>query len=163
MRARCSPRQVCSPAANEMCGMRLRKMSNVSGCSQRASSRFAEPMHTSITAPSRYLDAVEFGGLGGEALHGGQRRLEPQPLLDGGADELAIVLHRRELLGMGQQQVEQVARRPVGGLQAGGQQQPQERVDGLVGQLLAVDLGGDEIADDVLGGLGLAQSICSMK
>ena len=67
-----------------------------------------------------------------------------------------FVLHRVELFGVGEQQVEQVARRPVGGLQAGGQQQPQKGVDGLVGQLLAVDLGGDEIADDVLGGMGLA-------
>src|SRR5271163_728967 len=54
---------------------------------------------------------------------------------------------------MGQQQIEQVARRPVCGLQTGGQQQPQERDDRLVGELLAVDLRGTQVADDVLGRL----------
>ena len=44
--------QVCSPAAKEMCGRRFRKMSNSSERSHRFSSRFAEPMQTSITAPS---------------------------------------------------------------------------------------------------------------
>src|SRR5208337_3346777 len=53
---------------------------------------------------------------------------------------------------MGQQQVQQVARRAIGGLQPGRQQQPQERDDGLVGELLAVDLGGEQVADDVVGG-----------
>ena len=36
---------------------------------------------------------------------------------------------------------------------AGRQQQAQERDDGLVGELLAVDLGGDQVADDVVGEL----------
>ena len=42
---------------------------------------------------------------------------------------------------IGEQAEEQVAQRAVGGLDAGGQQQPQERVDLLVGELLPVDLG----------------------
>ena len=113
-------------------------------------------MQTSITAPCGNGHAFEFGFLGSVSLHGGQRRLEPQPLLDGGSDELAVRLHRTELFGMGQQQEQQVSRRPVGGLQPGGQQQPQERVDRFVAELLAVDLGGDQIADDVLGRLGPA-------
>jgi hypothetical protein len=44
---------------------------------------------------------------------------------------------------MGEQQLQQVARRPVGGLQPGGQKQAQERDDRFVGELLAVDLRGD--------------------
>ena len=41
--------------------------------------------------------------------------------------------------------------RPVCGLEAGRQQQTQERDDRLVGELLAVDLRGHQIADDVIG------------
>ena len=41
-------------------------------------------------------------------------------------------LHRPQLVGIGQQAVEEVARRPVGGLDPGRQQQAQERVDLLV-------------------------------
>jgi len=37
-----------------------------------------------------------------------------------------------------------------------GKQQPEERVDRVVAELLAVDLRGDQIADDVLGRLGPA-------
>ena len=38
--------------------------------------------------------AFELGVLRRVPLHGGQRRLEPQTLLDGGRDELAVGLHR---------------------------------------------------------------------
>jgi len=62
-----------------------------------------------------------------------------------------IALYRLELLAMGQQQIEQISRRPVRGLQPGRQQQAKERVDGFVGELLAVDLRGHQIADDVFG------------
>ncbi len=64
--------------------------------------------------------------------------------------------HRVELVAVGEQQVEQISRRPVGGLQARGQQQPQKRVDRFVAELFAVDLGRHQIADDVLGRCGPA-------
>jgi len=53
--------------------------------------------------------------------------------------------------GISDRQVQQIARRAVGGFQSGRQQQPQERDDGLVGELLAVNLGGDQVSDDVVG------------
>ena len=68
--------QVCSPAAKDMCGRRFREMSNSSECSHRASSRFADPMHTSITAPAGKGHTFEFGFLGHVPLHRGQRCLE---------------------------------------------------------------------------------------
>ena len=131
--------------------------------SQRVSSRLAEPMQTSITASPGMATPSSSVSSMARALHGGQRRLEAQALLDRRGEQLVIGLHRRELLRMRQQQIEQVARRPVGGFQPGGQQQPQERVDRFVAELLAVDLGGDQIADDVSVGLDLRSSICSRK
>ena len=71
--------------------------------------------------------------------------------LDRGRDEVAILLQRLELVGMGQQQQHQIARRAICGLEPGGQKQPKERDDRFVGEFLAVDLGCDEIADDVVG------------
>jgi hypothetical protein len=73
-------------------------------------------------------------------LHGGQRRLEPETFLDGGRDELVILLYRTKLIGVCEQQIEQVPRGPVGGLQSGRKQEPQERVDRFVAEFLAVDL-----------------------
>ena len=52
IRARWSPMQVCSPAAKDRCGVRFRKISNCSDRSHRRSSRLAEPMQTSTTAPA---------------------------------------------------------------------------------------------------------------
>ena len=52
---------------------------------------------------------------------------------------------------MGEEQLQQISRGSVGGLEPGGQQQPQKRDDRLVGEFLAVDLRGDEVADDVVG------------
>ena len=95
--------------------------------------------------------AVHLDIAGGVARHQDQRGLVPDPLLDRGGNEVAIPLQRLELVRMSQQQLQQVSRRPVGGLESGRQQQPQERDDRLVGEFLAVDLRGDEIADDVVG------------
>ena len=67
-----------------------------------------------------------------------------------------VGLQRGELVRMCKQQIQQVSRGPIGGFQPGGQQQPQEGVDGFVAELFAIDFRGDQIADDVLGGLGLA-------
>ena len=57
------------------------------------------------------------------ARHPDQRRLVAQPLFDRGRNEVAILLQCLELVGMGQQEVQQIARRPIGGLQPGGKQQ----------------------------------------
>ena len=83
-------------------------------------------------------------------------RLEAQPFLDRLRDQLAVGLQRGELVRMREQQIQQVSRGPVSGLQSGGQQQTQEGVNGFVAEFFAVDLGGDQVADDVLGGLGFA-------
>ena len=66
----------------------------------------------------------------------------------------AVCPHRLELVGMGQQQVEKVARGPVRRLRPGREQQPQEGVDRLVGESFAVHLGRDQVADDVFGRMG---------
>ena len=59
-------------------------------------------------------------------------------------------------VGIRQQREQQVAQRAVGRLDAGGQQQPQEREDLLVFELVAVDFGGGERADQILFRLGSA-------
>ena len=86
-----------------------------------------------------------------------QRRLEPQGFLDRLRQEGPVIADGLELVGVGQEQVEEVARGAVGRLGAGRQQQTQERVDRLVRQPFAVDLGQDQVADDVFLGIRPAQ------
>ena len=62
----------------------------------------------------------------------------------------AIGANGVELLGVGEQPEQQVPQRAVGGLDAGREQQAQEGEDLLVGELLAVDLGLREAADQVV-------------
>jgi hypothetical protein len=56
----------------------------------------------------------------------------------------------RHRVGVRQQRDERVAHDPIGGLGTGGEEQPQEPVDLLVGELVAVDLGVHEVADEVV-------------
>ncbi len=94
-------------------------------------------------------DARQLHLAGGGAVDRQQRRLAPQPLLDRLGEQGAVGGHGGQLIGMGEQEIEQVARRTVGRLGPGREKESQEGVDRLVGQLLAVHLGRDEVADDV--------------
>ena len=87
------------------------------------------------------------------AADAGERRLPAEALLDRDRHERAVVAERGELLGPGEQAEHEVARRPVGGLGAGREQQPQERDDLLVGEALPVELGLGEDADHVVAGV----------
>ena len=78
---------------------------------------------------------------GGHARDDEQRRFPPNRLLDRLRDQRPIGANGVELLGVGEQPEEQVPGRAVRGLDAGGEQQAQEREDLLVGEALAVDLG----------------------
>ena len=104
--------------------------------------------------PGTEGDAADLDLAGRRPVDGEQRRLAAQALLNGLGQQRAVVAHRLELLGMREEQVEQVARRAVGRLGPGRQQQAEEGVDGLVRELLAVHLGRDQVADDVLGRVG---------
>src|SRR6202035_284728 len=53
--------------------------------------------------------AIDFHVPGGRARNAHERRLVPEPLFDRRRYQLTVTLHRRELLGMGQQQIEKVA------------------------------------------------------
>ena len=111
--------QVCSPAANEMCGQAFPEDVEVFG-----------PLPALLVAVGRADADVDHRTLGiatldlgvdvGRTLHRRQRGLVAQALLDGRRHQFAVGLDRPELLGVGEQQVDQVARRPVGGLQTGG-------------------------------------------
>ena len=142
MRARCMPRQMCAPNANAMCCCGSRKMSNRSGSSQRLSSWFAAPSRRSRMAPGRDAARRRARRRAIAGAHdAGERRLPAQALLDRLRHQRAVVAHRVELVGMREQPEEQVARRAVGGLGAGREQQAQEGEDLLVGEALAVELG----------------------
>ena len=80
----------------------------------------------------------------------GERRLPAQALLDRLLHQRAVGAQRVELVGVRQQAEQQVARRAVGRLGAGGEQQPEEGEDLLVGEALAVELGLREHADQVV-------------
>ncbi len=70
--------------------------------------------------PCRNRNPFQLNLFGGESLDGGQRRLEAQSFLYRLGDQPMIFGHRGELVGMDKQQMEQVARGPVGGFQPGG-------------------------------------------
>ena len=64
-----------------------------------------------------------------------QRRLPAQALLDRLRHQAAVGAQRVELVGVGEQAEEQVARRAVRRLGAGREQQPEERADLVVGRV----------------------------
>src|SRR5262249_53084978 len=65
----------------------------------------------------------------------------------------AVGADSAELVWAGKQSEQHVPERAVRGFDAGWKQQPQEREDLLVGELLTVDLGACESADEILAGL----------
>ena len=72
--------------------------------------------------------------------------------------QAAVGAQRVELVGVREQPDEQVARRAVGRLGAGGEQQPQERADLVVGEPGALELGLREHRDHVVGGVRARRS-----
>ena len=132
IRARCMPRHMWGPCANARCGMAGRKMSKTSGLSQRVSSWLAEPMQVDTLPPSGMVTPAISTSLVAVRLiwsSGGSKR-SPSSMAWGRRERSSRTAV--ELVGMGEQQEEQVARRAVGGLRPGRQQEAQERVDGLV-------------------------------
>ena len=63
-RAKCIPRHMWMPPANEMCAWRGRWMSNVLASVQRLSSRLAEPMHRSTCAFAGMVVPLDLDFLG---------------------------------------------------------------------------------------------------
>ncbi len=87
--------------------------------------------------------------------------VEAEELLDRLRDPLGVLDQQRPIVGMGGEVVEDVAEGAAGGVEAGGHQRQAERDHDVAGQRLAVDLGrqevGDEVGLDVVGaGLALA-------
>ena len=96
--------------------------------------------------------------VGDGAAHDEQeRRLVADALLDGLRKEGPVVVDGIELVGVGEEAEEQIAARPIGRLRARRQEQAQEGENLLVGELMAVDLGADQVADEVVLGLPPAQ------
>src|SRR3546814_6349839 len=77
------------------------------------------------------------------------RSLPAQRLVDRLRNQVAIGGHRRELLGMRQQSGQQHAGAAIGGVAARVHQLAQEGDEHIVGQTLAVDFDGGEMADQV--------------
>ena len=71
--------------------------------------------------PGTEGDPADLDLTGGRPVDGEQRGLASQALLNGPGQQRAVGAHRLELLGMREKEVEQVARRPVGGFGARGQ------------------------------------------
>ena len=80
-----------------------------------------------------------------------ERRLPAQAFLDRLRHQRAVGAQRVELLGVREQAVQEVRRRAVRRLRAGGQQQAQERADLVVGEARALELGLREHGDHVVG------------
>ncbi len=79
------------------------------------------------------------------------RRFPPDRLLERHRKQGPVLPHRLELVGVGQEAVEKVARSPVGGLYAGRQQEAEEGVDLLVVEAPPVHFGRQQVADQVVG------------
>ena len=141
------------PWAKERWGTGGRKMSKRSGSSQRVSSWLAEPRHGVTVAPAGTVtpeSSTSQVAVRAMETRGGSSR---SALLDGLGEQRAVGGHRLQLVGVGEEEEEEVAGGAVGGLGPGRQEEPQEGVDRLVVQLLAVDLGGHQVADDVVAGV----------
>jgi hypothetical protein len=79
-----------------------------------------------------------------------ERRLPAQPLLDRLRHQRAVGAQRVELVGIGEQPEQQVARGAVRRLRTGRKEQPEEREDLLVREVLTVQLGDGERAHEIV-------------
>ena len=157
MRARCMPRHMWGPSAegdHAACARGRCRTSpgRPTGCHRGwPTRRWRRPGRR----PGSATPAISVSST---ARPGGdeQRRLPADRLLHRLLHQRAVGAQGVELVGVREQAEEEVARGPVGGLGAGGEQEPEEREDLLVVEDLAVELGGDEVADDVVAGIGAA-------
>ena len=107
--------------------------------------------------PGGHGDAADVDRAGGLAVDHGHRRLPAQCLLDDGVEEGAVPTDAVEDRSDGDRRARQaVAEGPKGRLRPGREQQTEKAVDVLVAQPFAVDLGRDDVGDEVVGGMGLA-------
>src|SRR5207249_608432 len=81
----------------------------------------------------------------------GHRRLPPQQLFDRARDDGGVLDDLAAMVGMGGEEGVEARQRVADGVEAGDQEQEADVEDLLAGQLVAVDLGGEEVAEDVLG------------
>ena len=94
-----------------------------------------------MVAPALIVDAFDHRVARRGAHDREQRRLPTQALFDRLRHQRAVGAQRVELLRVREQTEEQVARRAVGGLRAGRQQEAKEGDDLVVGEALALELG----------------------
>ena len=115
----------------------------------------------------RYLDLLTagkrhrfVGDPGNAARH---RRLPAEQLLDCAGNDVGILDDLASVLGVLGQVGEETRQRIADGVQAGDDEQERDVDDVLVAELVAADLGGEELADDVVARFFLRVAIRSAK
>ena len=98
--------------------------------------------------------AAELGVLHRDADDAHHRRLPAQQLLDGRGDERRVVDDLLPVLGVLGEEAEHAVERRRDGVEPGDEEQEADVEDLLAGQPLAVDLGVEEAADEVVATLG---------
>ena len=99
--------------------------------------------------------ALEVDVLGDDPGHR-DRRVRPQQLLDGGRHQLGLGDQAPTVVGMGGEVPHRRADRRPGGVDPGDQRERGDAEDDLVAERLAVVLGVQQLADEVVARLGLA-------
>jgi hypothetical protein len=95
-------------------------------------------------------DAGELGVANATPRDQDDRGLPSESFLDRHLAQLGLARHRGELLGVREEPEQEVPERAVRGLDPGGEQEPQEGEDLVVGEPFAVDLGLGELADEIV-------------
>ena len=150
MRARCMPRHTCTPNPKPTCWRWVAEHVVAVGVVVLALVSVGRPDQERHVGALLDGHARQLGGTHGPAQDHGHRRLPAHGLLEGLGVEGAVGVERLELRPVAEQCEQQAARGAVGGLHPRRQQEAQEGVDLLVAQPLAVDLGPDQIADEVV-------------
>ena len=126
-------------------------MSKRSGSSNRVSSRFEDTYHITTLSPSLIVLAAELGVAGRGAAEVGEGREHPQRLLDRARDQRRVVEQHLALVGVLEQRPHAAAVGRLGAVVARGHQQEEAHHDLVLLEPLAVELGVDENAGQVVG------------
>ena len=111
---------------------------------------FADAEHGHDVVALVHGAAADLGVLHRDADDGHHRRLPAQQLLDRGGDDRRVVDDLLPVLGVLDEEAEHAVERRGDGVEPGDEEQEADVEDLFAGQALAVDLGVEEAADEVV-------------
>ena len=158
-RARCTPRQKCSPMPNERCGFGWRWMSNASRVVEHGLVAVGRRVVHRHLVAGRDRHVVQHGVGGGGAPEVVERVGPPQDLLDRAGDERRVGAQLGELVGVVEQREQPRRQHRLGGVVAGGDELHEEAAEVEVGHRPAAEVAlQDQRGEVFAGGLGAARA-----